>query len=130
MFISKERSHGVIAVHIRENLTIQVPLPYLNSTCDTQFLRKKQLNTVICIVYRPPDTTNHTGKFEDYLANVAILTNYISVFIFSFFNFSNVRCPEGQMLSGMTHHQVQPSTAVAVPSYQCFFHGANCAATN
>lgn len=105
----KERSHGGVAMYIREDLTSQVLLSHSNSVCDTLIIHIRQLNVVICATYRPPDAPNHVGKFEDCLTKIEevldTLEQHISVLLMGDFNLPNVRWPEGLSLPGMTRYE-------------------------
>ena len=63
----RDRTHGGVAMYIREDVTPLVLLSHSNAVCDTLIVHMKQLEMVICTTYRPPDAPHHEDKFEDSL---------------------------------------------------------------
>ena len=45
-----------VALYLREDLTGDVLAKYANSVCELLVVKIHQLDTVVCLVYRPPDT--------------------------------------------------------------------------
>jgi hypothetical protein len=50
------RQGGGVALYLREDLTGDVLATYANSVCELLVVKIHQLDTVVCVLYRPPDT--------------------------------------------------------------------------
>ena len=48
---------GSVALYLREDLSGDVLATYANSVCELLVVKIHQLDTVVCVAYRPPDTT-------------------------------------------------------------------------
>jgi hypothetical protein len=53
---SDGRQGGGVALYLREDLTGDVLATFSNSVCDLLVIKINQLDTVVCVAYRPPDT--------------------------------------------------------------------------
>ncbi len=120
----KERSHGGVAMYIREDITVTVLLSHSNSVCDTLMVHIRQLDVVICTTYRPPDAPNHNGKFEDSLSKIeeafAKLDQHTNILLLGDFNLPNVKWPEGHLLAGMSLHEQRHTKSLLDLSHKLF----------
>ena len=104
----RDRTHGGVAVYIRDDVSPEVLLSHSNSVCDTLIVRIKQTDMVICITYRPPDAQKHEDAFEESLIKIkGVLTNLddsLHILLMGDLNLPQVEWPSGHTLSGMTLH--------------------------
>ena len=52
------RSRGGVCLFLRDSLTGEVMCTFSNGVCELLVVRVRQLNTVVVVFYRPPDTTH------------------------------------------------------------------------
>ena len=102
----KDRTHGGVAVYIREDVTPVVLLSHSNSVCDTLIVQFIQIKMVMCITYRPPDAPNHGDSFEESLVKMeevlAGLNDSHHILLLGDFNFPHMEWPSGHLLPGMS----------------------------
>ena len=53
------RTHGGVAIYVRNDIPCTVLLSLSNSVCETLIVKLQSMNTVVCLFYRPPSTTYH-----------------------------------------------------------------------
>ena len=62
------RQRGGVCLFLREDLTGEVLSSYSNGVCELLMVKVPQLNTVVVVMYRPPDTTQQ--EFEMVLSKL------------------------------------------------------------
>ena len=50
------RQGGGVALYLRDDLTGDILATFANSVCELLIVKIHQLDTVVCVAYRPPDT--------------------------------------------------------------------------
>ena len=50
------RQGGGVALYLRDDLTGDILATYANSVCELLIVKIHQLDTIVCLAYRPPDT--------------------------------------------------------------------------
>ena len=59
------RQGGGVALYLRDDLTGDILATFANSVCELLIVKIHQLDTVVCLAYRPPDT--RIGEFAGLL---------------------------------------------------------------
>ena len=72
----EERSHGGVVIHVWQDVaaSVETLIAYSNSKAEMLALLIKELNQIVVIIYRPPDTSENesqavTDKLENILKN-------------------------------------------------------------
>ena len=52
-----DKSHGGVAIYLRDDLTGQLVVAASNNMCETLAIKVKTLNLLLIVVYRPPNST-------------------------------------------------------------------------
>ena len=53
---SQDRQGGGVCLYLRDSYTGEILASLSNSVCELLIVKVHQLNTIVCVVYRPPDT--------------------------------------------------------------------------
>ena len=59
------RQGGGVALYVRDDLAGDILSVYVNSVCELLIVKIHQIDTVVCVAYRPPDT--RLGEFAGLL---------------------------------------------------------------
>ena len=96
----EDRSHGGIAIYTKDKLAVETLKSYSNGTREMLSLFIKELNIIIIVIYRPPNTT--PNLFEDVLQKIINVLDHLPTpntdfLLLRDFNFPNVNWDTREM---------------------------------
>lgn len=120
-----DRSHGGVAMYIKNNLTptLEVLTKYSNKTTEMLAVHIKKLDLIIINVYRPPNTKME--DFRDLLKKIKVIVNNLpkpttEVLLMGDFNLPHICWQTMSIKGGPAEHRLQAKEFLTLIFTQCF----------